>query len=52
MYNQGGPQLSPALTGIMRKSRVSREAALLLQDAGNRFWALVMAEGVEDWVRR
>jgi len=28
------------------------EAALLLQDAGNRFWALVMAEGVEDWVRR
>jgi hypothetical protein len=28
------------------------EAALLLQDAGNRFWALMMAEGVEDWVRR
>ena len=28
------------------------EAALLLQDAGNRFWALVVAEGVEDWVQR
>jgi hypothetical protein len=28
------------------------EAALLLQDAGNRFWSLMMAEGVEDWVRR
>lgn len=28
------------------------EAALLLQDAGNRFWALVVAQGVEDWVRR
>ncbi len=28
------------------------EAALLLQDAGNRFWALVVAEGIQDWVRR
>jgi hypothetical protein len=28
------------------------EAALALQDAGNRFWALVVAEGVEDWVQR
>lgn len=28
------------------------EAALLLQDAGNRFWALVVAQGVEDWVQR
>lgn len=28
------------------------EAALLLQDAGDRFWALVVAQGVEDWVSR
>lgn len=28
------------------------EAALSLQDAGNRFWALVVSEGVQDWVRR
>lgn len=28
------------------------EAALALQDAGNRFWALVVSEGVQDWVRR
>lgn len=28
------------------------EAALLLQDAGNRFWALVVTEGIQDWVRR
>jgi hypothetical protein len=28
------------------------EAALSLQDAGNRFWALVIAEGVQDWVQR
>jgi len=28
------------------------EAAIALQDAGNRFWALVIAEGVEDWVQR
>ncbi len=28
------------------------EAALAIQDAGNRFWMLIMAEGVEDWVRR
>jgi hypothetical protein len=28
------------------------EAALALQDAGNRFWALVIAEGVQDWVQR
>lgn len=28
------------------------EAALSLQDAGNRFWALVVSEGIQDWVRR
>jgi hypothetical protein len=28
------------------------EAAATLQDAGNRFWLLVIAEGVEDWVQR
>jgi hypothetical protein len=28
------------------------EAALLLQDAGDHFWALVVAQGVEDWVSR
>lgn len=28
------------------------EAAAKLQDAGNRFWLLILAEGIEDWVRR
>ncbi len=28
------------------------EAALSLQDAGNRFWALIVSEGIQDWVRR
>lgn len=28
------------------------EAALSMQDAGNRFWALIVSEGVQDWVRR
>ncbi|TFH32126.1 MAG: hypothetical protein E4G99_13125 [Anaerolineales bacterium] len=28
------------------------EAGVALQDAGNRFWLLMMAEGVEDWVQR
>ncbi|NIS78659.1 MAG: hypothetical protein GTO14_00145 [Anaerolineales bacterium] len=28
------------------------EAAASLQDAGNRFWLLLMAKGVEDWVQR
>jgi hypothetical protein len=28
------------------------EAAWKIQDAGNRFWLLVMSEGVEAWVRR
>lgn len=28
------------------------EAAAKLQDAGNRFWLLIVAEGVEDWVQR
>jgi hypothetical protein len=28
------------------------EAAAKIQDAGNRFWLLVMSEGVEAWVRR
>jgi hypothetical protein len=28
------------------------EAGVALQDAGNRFWLLLMAEGVEDWVQR
>ena len=23
-----------------------------LQDAGNRFWLLLVAQGVEDWVQR
>jgi hypothetical protein len=28
------------------------EAAATLQDAGNRFWLLIISQGVEDWVRR
>jgi hypothetical protein len=28
------------------------EAAAALQDAGNRFWLLIMAKGIEDWVSR
>jgi hypothetical protein len=28
------------------------EAAATLQDAGNRFWLLVVSEGIEDWVTR
>lgn len=28
------------------------EAAAILQDAANRFWLLLIAEGVEDWVQR
>jgi hypothetical protein len=28
------------------------EAAATLQDAANRFWLLLLAEGVEDWVQR
>jgi hypothetical protein len=28
------------------------EAATKLQDAGNRFWLLLVAKGVEDWVQR
>jgi hypothetical protein len=28
------------------------EAAATLQDAANRFWLLLVAEGVEDWVQR
>jgi hypothetical protein len=28
------------------------EAGVALQDAGNRFWLLLMSEGVEDWVQR
>jgi hypothetical protein len=28
------------------------EAAATFQDAANRFWLLVLAEGVEDWVQR
>jgi hypothetical protein len=28
------------------------EAAATLQDAGNRFWLLIMSKGVEDWVSR
>lgn len=28
------------------------EAAATLQDAANRFWLLLIAEGVEDWVQR
>lgn len=28
------------------------EAAAKIQDAGNRFWMLMMAEGVEAWVQR
>jgi hypothetical protein len=28
------------------------EAAAKLQDAGNRFWLLIMSQGIEDWVRR
>jgi hypothetical protein len=28
------------------------EAATTLQDAANRFWLLLLAEGVEDWVQR
>jgi|LGOV01.1.fsa_nt_gb hypothetical protein len=28
------------------------EAAAALQDAGNRFWILILSTGVEDWVQR
>jgi hypothetical protein len=28
------------------------EAAVTLQDAANRFWLLLIAQGVEDWVQR
>jgi hypothetical protein len=28
------------------------EAAATVQDAGNRFWLLLVAQGVEDWVQR
>lgn len=28
------------------------EAAATLQDAGNRFWILILATGAEDWVKR
>ena len=28
------------------------EAAATLQDAGNRFWILILATGAEDWVQR
>lgn len=28
------------------------EAAAKIQDAGNRFWLLMMSEGVEAWIRR
>jgi len=28
------------------------EAAAALQDAGNRFWILILATGAEDWVQR
>ena len=28
------------------------EAAAALQDAGNRFWILILASGAEDWVQR
>jgi hypothetical protein len=28
------------------------EAGVALQDAGNRFWLLLVSEGVEDWVQR
>jgi hypothetical protein len=28
------------------------EAAATLQDAGNRFWLLLVAKGIEDWVQR
>jgi hypothetical protein len=28
------------------------EAAAKLQDAGNRFWLLLVAQGIEDWVQR
>ena len=28
------------------------EAAAIIQDAGNRFWLLLVAKGVEDWVQR
>jgi hypothetical protein len=28
------------------------EAAATLQDAANRFWLLLIAKGVEDWVQR
>jgi hypothetical protein len=30
----------------------SWEAAAKLQDAWNRFWALILAKGLEDWVQR
>ena len=28
------------------------EAGVALQDAGNRFWLLLLSQGVEDWVQR
>ncbi len=28
------------------------EAAATIQDAGNRFWLLLLSNGVEDWVQR
>jgi hypothetical protein len=28
------------------------EAAAKLQDAGNRFWLLIVAKGLEDWIQR
>ena len=28
------------------------EAAAALQDAGNRFWILILSKGAEDWVQR
>ena len=28
------------------------EAAASIQDAGNRFWLLILSKGVEDWVQR
>jgi len=28
------------------------QAALTFQDAGNRFWLLVMSQGIEAWVQR
>jgi len=28
------------------------QAALTFQDAGNRFWLLVMSQGIDAWVQR